>query len=260
MKVKLNNKGFAISTIMYIILVFALLLVIATMTILSSRKLILDKTKKEVLHKIQKVKYKIGDKITYNGIDFYVIADSPTTQDHVTLLKAEPLTVDEVNEYGTDSNGINHVNQRHKDQTPGIADNWNGYGSLQYYSSKTCGYVGNEWIYTNCLNSYDDSEIKYVIDRWASEKLNQADLKVINTYAARLISHEELINNLGCTWSSCNTETTPKWVYNNNYFTMSGYSNDSIWMVSYDGDMGTNAVSFSTDTVRPVINLKKSAI
>lgn len=46
---KLNNKGFAISSIMYIILVLAVILVSLILVTLSSRKLILDKLKSEVL-------------------------------------------------------------------------------------------------------------------------------------------------------------------------------------------------------------------
>lgn len=45
---RINNKGFAISSIMYLILVFALILMVTTLALLSSRKLILDKMKKNV--------------------------------------------------------------------------------------------------------------------------------------------------------------------------------------------------------------------
>ena len=49
--------------------------------------------------------YKIGDIITYNGMNFYVIENSDDMSDSITMLKAEPLTVDEVNTYGA-----GHVN------------------------------------------------------------------------------------------------------------------------------------------------------
>ena len=52
---KLNNKGFAISSIMYIILVLAVVLIALTLAILSSRKLILDKLKNEVSNNIYEV-------------------------------------------------------------------------------------------------------------------------------------------------------------------------------------------------------------
>jgi hypothetical protein len=49
---RLNNKGFAISSIMYIILVLAVILISLILVTLSSRKLILDKLREEVLENI----------------------------------------------------------------------------------------------------------------------------------------------------------------------------------------------------------------
>jgi hypothetical protein len=49
---KLNNKGFAVSTIMYIILILAIILITLTLAILSSRKLILDKEREEAINNI----------------------------------------------------------------------------------------------------------------------------------------------------------------------------------------------------------------
>jgi len=49
---KLNNKGFAISTIMYMILIMAVILIVLTLTLLGSRKLILDKAKQEAIGRI----------------------------------------------------------------------------------------------------------------------------------------------------------------------------------------------------------------
>lgn len=38
--------------------------------------------------------YSIGDEVTYNDIKFYVIKDSNSDEDSITILKAEPLTVE----------------------------------------------------------------------------------------------------------------------------------------------------------------------
>ena len=48
----LNNKGFAISGIIYSILILFLLLIFSILAILGSRKLIIDKFKLDVLNKI----------------------------------------------------------------------------------------------------------------------------------------------------------------------------------------------------------------
>jgi prepilin-type N-terminal cleavage/methylation domain-containing protein len=41
--------------------------------------------------------YAVGNQLTYNGVDYYVIKDSGVKESTVTLLKATPLTVDEPN-------------------------------------------------------------------------------------------------------------------------------------------------------------------
>ena len=51
---KLNNKGFAISTMIYMILILAVILIASALSILSSRKLVLDKIKTEVEESINK--------------------------------------------------------------------------------------------------------------------------------------------------------------------------------------------------------------
>ena len=50
--------------------------------------------------------YEVGDEVTYNNINYYVIKDSSASEETVTLLKAEPLTVAEVNQYGAGRNSI----------------------------------------------------------------------------------------------------------------------------------------------------------
>jgi len=52
---KLNNKGFAISTVMYMILIMAVVLITLTLTLLSNRRLILDKTREETSNNIYNV-------------------------------------------------------------------------------------------------------------------------------------------------------------------------------------------------------------
>ena len=41
--------------------------------------------------------YTVGNQVTYNNVDYYVIKDSGAKESTVTLLKAEPLSVEEVN-------------------------------------------------------------------------------------------------------------------------------------------------------------------
>ncbi len=204
--------------------------------------------------------YKIGDEITYNGIKFYVIKDSSKDEDNVTMLKAEPLTVDEVNQYG-----VGHVN-RYTASSAGTAYDNNGYGGMAYYTSETCGYVNGRWVNDGCITDYEESEVKYVVDAWKSVNVPAAT-------EARLIAYDELINNLGYNHASWNAsywkydaEYTPSWVYNENYYywTMSRNNDSSVqvWYVYVDGSLGTaHCCHFGySDTVRPVITLSKTVL
>ena len=222
--------------------------------------------------------YSIGDEVTYNGIDYYVIADSGATESTVTLLKAEPLTVEEVNTYGGVGTANNHVNMYVTNDTNASYyqksyDYGNtGYGGMTYFSSTNCGYNGNNWVYDGCTTNYADSDVKYVIDAWKSSKAPEAT-------SARLITLEELINELGFELNEVQTGyqasaiKTPNWIYGNNYsyWTMSPYEDSTvyIWYVYYDAYNGCKLGYDSVGSngghgpdgfkIRPVIVLNKSA-
>ena len=232
---------------------------------------------KEIVYK----EYNVGDEITYKGMKFYVIAPSDTKQDYVTLLKAEPLTVEEVNTYGE-----GHIN-RNTWLSLGKVTNEKGYGGMAYYTSSNCGCpsgncgypTGSNFVTTGCTTDYNTSEIKYVVDTWSNAKLTQGDLEDINGYSARLITFDELITNLGYEFSFDgsidrwhSTVETPSWVYGNYlYWTMSPYqdSTSAVWMVDLNVNAQGNLFGYivsgtiatgAPGVVRPVINLKKSAI
>ena len=226
------------------------------------------------LNKVVYQTYSIGDEVTYNGMNFYVIADSDENSDSVTMLKAEPLTVDEVNTYG-----IGHVNMYATYDTSAsyyqAAYNQNGYGGMAYYTSTTCGYstAGNSTrVDTGCTTDYAQSEVKYVVDAWAADKFEASDLKEDETgYSVRLITYDELIRNLGYGQSEDGyirpsmNDDTPDWVYNSSYWywTMSAYGDhaSSVWNVAYGGLLDhIYGVFCSIGAVRPVVTLLKSAL
>lgn len=76
---KLNNKGFAISSVMYMILIMAIVLITLTLSLLSSRKLVLDKIKQETLDNI------------YNKTE-EVIPSEPTEPEEPTDQIPEPVS------------------------------------------------------------------------------------------------------------------------------------------------------------------------
>lgn len=176
--------------------------------------------------------YNVGDHVSYNGVTYYVIEDSDTTNDTVKLLKETPLTKTEMDNLNL--NGITIGEE-------------NGYGKVQYGSSV----------------DYSTSTVKQVVDAWKNSAVATGD-----TATARLITYEELEDNLGydhgtpeAFWILVNPEYTPTWVYNSNYYywTMSQYEDSSIvWLVDNCGFLCTRNPSTSF-VVRPVLELNKSA-
>ena len=179
--------------------------------------------------------YQVGDHVSYNGVTYYVIEDSDTTNNTVKLLKENPLTVKEINDLNLD--GIT------------VAGDDNSYGSVQYGSSV----------------DYSTSTVKQVVDAWKTTAVASGD-----TATARLITFEDLSTNLGydesakeCT-GSCwynKPDDTPNWVYNSNYYywTMSQFQASSyVWYVYTNGCLNYNDPSNSR-MVRPVLELSKSA-
>ena len=211
--------------------------------------------------------YSVGDTISTHGDSYHVIVDSPTIQDYVVALKDVPLTKQEIddNHYGQ-----GYINRYTYDYVGQVYNN-NGYGGMAYYSSPTCGYAtpGGSYSSSGCTTNYDSSDIKHVVDDWATTKFSNNELKEVDGYKARLATKEELqpIGWPSCssnaTWCSKETET-PNWIYNSNYWywTMSQWNNSSsnVWSVYSDGYLRGNDVCNDGDAVRPVLNIYKSKI
>ena len=216
--------------------------------------------------------YSVGDEVSYNNVDYYVIANSGTNEANVTLLKKTPLTTSEVNTYGGVETTNNHVNMYVTEDTSAsyyqqaLNINYNnsdtGIGGMAYYTSSTCTNYGTT---DGCTTSYADSEIKYVVDAWKSDK---APLAI----EARLISKDEYVSM--ATFETYETPTEPgtryvpqyDWQYNNSYWywtnTSANDSSSSVWYVYSDGTLSSNPVYSPRGfgVVRPVIVLPKSAL
>ena len=202
--------------------------------------------------------YEVGDEVSYNNVDYYVIKDSGENESTVTLLKVEPLSVKEVNQFGA-----GHVN-RYTSSSVGTASDQNGYGGMAYYTSETCGYVNESSVFDGCITDYTKSEVKYVVDAWKNAKAPAAT-------HARLLTYEE-VSEYAETKQVCNTGNCYEviglkydWMYNNNYWywTMSSYNDISffVWIVELDGRLANSHYITSSDgAVRPVIVLPKSAL
>ena len=198
--------------------------------------------------------FSIGDEITYKDTNWYVINNSPSSQNYVTLIKKTVLTHDELGEYALVIEGDDDVR------------------NTAYFD------------YDSSL--YATSDIKAAVETYMSNKSMTNDLKEVDGYKIRLITENEIMN-LGYSeqeqptpWDSNQTwvittytETTPTWIYSNfgegqngvsGYWTMSPYSNDNsnVLFISVGGLLSDNQGLSANGQggVRPVINLLKSSI
>ena len=206
--------------------------------------------------------YTVGNQVTYNNINYYVIKDSGAKESTVTLLKAEPLTVDEVNLYGGVGTENNHVNMYTSPSGTSYyrtTKNQYGYGGMAYYSSETCGHIhnGDDGEPTDgCTTDYAQSEVKYIVDAWKTANAPAA-------IEARLVTYEELTIDLGCANNNCSNSSN-SWLYSSRYWywTMSQYNGSSfnVWSVIFYGGLSNYTVKNPDGVVRPVIVLPKSAL
>ena len=180
--------------------------------------------------------YSVGDTVIYNDISFYVIKNSGAKEDTVTLLKAEPFTIDEVK------------NQYLPERYGGLTNSKDGYGSIFFGSS----------------NEYSLSHIKAELDVWIIDKFSSNDIKQF-----RLITFEELRDSFGFEYkSSCSTcgsmnwiatENTPDWIKMYSYWTMSKADDSTnVWVV--DKDIINTSGLYELYCIRPVVELYKSAL
>ena len=212
--------------------------------------------------------YNVGDEVTYNNVDYYVIKDSGAKESTVTLLKAEPLTTEEVNTYGgvgTDNNLVNkyYVNDDDYPNAYAKAYDINGYGGMVYYESETCYYKGRgNSEQEGCTTDYALSEVKQVVDAWRN-------VNALEAIEARLTTYEELSELSEIQYNETSSgayeyiQLQYNWLYNNyTYWTMSQYqdSTSRVWTVGVQGWLSFNDIDYIRGVVRPVIVLPKSAI
>ena len=192
--------------------------------------------------------YTVGDQVTYNNINYYVIKNSDASEASVTLLKATPITSSEISLYLSSTEVANKV------------DTTGTYATMAYYSRDNCVSAGDQ---TGCSTDYSLSDIKQVVDVWKANYASGAN-------SARLLTYEEASEYAEakqiCT-GSCYEEFSLKydWMYNNNYWYCLGTpytdSSSSVWSVNDRGALGSGGVSnHGGGVVRPVIVLSKSEL
>ena len=236
--------------------------------------------------------YSIGDQITFAGSNWYVIKNSSTEEDYVTLMKEQVLTSSELGEYAysyTETCTADNVTNGEYGCTTEGETVTDTRDTIQYYWSDTChsdGYGYTDYDASGCSghNDYEGSKVKEYLEGTYINALGETNLKEVDGYKVRLITTDELQNNLGYQentvsgYSLQTSENTPNWVYQNfgenqnsvyGYWTMTPYPYDSsyVWVVRSTGRLFDcsvyytgNVISLNGSRIRPVINLLKSNI
>ena len=215
--------------------------------------------------------YEIGDEVTYKGVEFFVIKNSDVNEEDLVLLAKFPLLTGDVNTYGGVGTNDNHVNMHINSEMSDIeaietAYDSHGYGGMQYYSSQTCVWEGDQ---SGCTSNYLQSEVKYVVDNWAQAKFGSNGFK-----KARLLSANDFINfNY-----EINEYGLPGEVYDDNdqlisieydwikamtldYVTYDSYwgtTSQGMFIVSEDGYFEGDEVTRPVPKVRPVVEISKA--
>ena len=230
--------------------------------------------------------YSIGDKITYEGISYYVLKNSNSDEETVTLLKQTPLTVNEVNVYGGVGTENNYVNKYYcsysnvpEDCGAYIVNYDDSLGGVEFY-----GVAMNETWPNTCI-TYAESHIKQIVDEWTSANTNSSDLMNDHTgYSSRLIDKSDLVNNFAFYNNPdeysfkkllAPSTFTQSWLFLGDYiyeWTMTvDCQEQTVLVMSTTEDYGPNVSSNSYvpgdlidyssgyPVVRPVITIKKTA-
>ena len=222
--------------------------------------------------------YKIGDKITYNDEEYYVIENSDSSANYVTLLKTKPLTIEELYKYGRDENDhlfVNEYSLQTIDTENDIYEFFDGSGGMSYYTSDQCKYGLHFWDYDaytsvsgGCTNDYDESDVKKVIDNWTNSNFKDGDLVIVDGYSSRIISLDDIQKKLNFELKfntghyffegdifNFELNENENWVMNSDQD-----SNKHVWVINYrESFLGTSEV-LSQKNVRPVINLSKCVL
>ena len=122
--------------------------------------------------------YNVGDEITYRNERYNVVQNSNSDLDYVVALKYEPLTQATLNATYNISEGL-----------------------ISFYSSDSCRYQNT----SGCTNDYNQSNVKKIVDNWASDNIKSSDLISVEGYKTRIITANDLIDTLGYTLFSYGT-------------------------------------------------------
>ncbi len=198
--------------------------------------------------------FKIGDKVKYNNINFYVIKDSDSSIDSITMIKGSPISNEEIKDLYKSTEINNKISI------------FNGLVAVPYYSRDNCVSAGDK---SGCTIDYSLSDVKQIVDMWSNKYLKESDLKKdLTGYSVRLLTYDELTDELGqYTEIATPSGTTVairlnyEWLKSENgsYWTMANYNEYDYYVYSVHNDAGVTEIN-NKALVRPVVTIKKSSL
>ena len=189
--------------------------------------------------------YKIGEDIIYNNELYHVISDSSNNENYITLLKDKPLTVEEIDKYGRNSNGDIFIEK--VEDTPDIYKFTDGSGGISYFYNNCIKYDDNgQKNFDYCSSNYNKSIIRRVVINWS--KQYEKDLVKVDGYRSRLMNSSEFVNT-----------NAFDWIENDNYKYWTMYPTNKK-TVKTKPETSVNENIWDKNAIRPVINLNKCAI
>ena len=216
---------------------------------------------------IKKVEaYSYGEEVTYNNMKFNVLKDNGES---VTILKQTPLLANDVDYYGRghiNMYNLYYIGYPSTKYTKKSAND-KGYGAIAFYSRKKCSNIDKN--YSGCVNDYNKSDVKYVVDAWANQEFGSENLVKDETgYSARLMTKEEIEKYYVYEYRESSptnptlvrviSDETPSWLYQ---------SGMTSWLMTPVGD-GNNVYDdklyeiyvYDYKYIRPIVTINKTEL
>ena len=256
----LDNKGFAITSIIYSMILLFIILMTLTILTLGRKKVLLDKTKNETLGFFSQLKdypctvttkssagidIGIGDVITCKTESFFVVSNDGT---NIEMLAKYNLNVGN-NKIDGDTEGIQSVNA--------IGSN---HISPKYYSKASLSFSDtNYWNGSGSYPTYvynNNSLLYQYVENYATYLRNVLEIQELT---ASLVDYSKLMS-LGCVQNSC--KGAPSWVYSTTYWTGTAIDANHIKYLYNDGNTTSgDTYSFSSNYgVRPLVTIPTNKV
>jgi len=251
---KLNNRGFAISGILYSILILFVTLFIGILALLATTKFSFDKIKNDIVGKLEKNQYISSDYSCVTDRNL-VCSEEDIKSDEGILVNVRVNDSENYDFYVIEDTGskLTLIMDRNLGATVAwyadASDNSKGpLTALNYLNSETAG-----WKNISAIGSYTyDNNLNGTTNTYGYQKLEitngagiltsqdgKTQTELTGTSRVRLLTEEEVQ-----ILKTANSNKTPKWLYANLRTTSDDTSlPPGYWFLTVDSSTATNALA-----------------